>query len=90
MCLVRHKKNKSNGGMAPRRKRCKRWYQSKLLGQLQNLLGHLREVNNPKQMALDKLIPNTMAMGQPKAKQKYEIKKKKEKDIAMEELVAVV
>jgi hypothetical protein len=76
--------------MAPRRKRCKRWYQSKLLGQLQNLLGHLREVNNPKQMALDKLIPNTMAMGQPKAKQKYEIKKKKEKDIAMEELVAVV
>ncbi len=31
-----------------------------------------------------------MAMGQPKAKQKYEIKKKKEKDIAMEELVAVV
>jgi hypothetical protein len=55
-----------------------------------NLLGHLKEVNNPKQMALDELIPNTMDVVEPKAKNKYKTEKEKEKDIAMEELVVVV
>jgi hypothetical protein len=41
-------------------------------------------------MALDKLIPNTMAMVEPKAKKKYKIRKEKKKDDAMKELTIVV
>jgi type I site-specific restriction-modification system R (restriction) subunit len=55
-----------------------------------NLLGHLKEVNNLKQMALDELIPNTMDVVEPKAKKKYKTKKEKEKDITMEKLVVMV
>jgi hypothetical protein len=57
---------------------------------LENLLRHLGEVNNPRQMALDEAIPSTMVVMEPKAKKKYETKKEKEKDIIMEELMVVV
>ncbi len=40
-----------------------------------------------RQMALDDLMLSTHAMVEPKAKKKYKIKKEKEKDIAMEELM---
>jgi hypothetical protein len=56
---------------------------------LQNILGHLREVNNTKQMALDEPISNTMVVVEPKAKKKYKTKKEKEKDIVVKELVPV-
>ncbi len=46
-------------------------------------------MNSSSQMALDKLIPSTMAMVEPKAK-KYKTKKEKEKDDAMKELMIVV
>jgi hypothetical protein len=55
------------------------------LGQLENLLKHSGEVNNPKQMASNELIPSTMAMVEPKVKKKY--KTKKEKDVIVEELM---
>jgi hypothetical protein len=47
------------------------------------------EVNNPKQMASDKPIPNTMAVVEPKAKKKYKTKKEKEKDVDVEELMTL-
>jgi len=47
-------------------------------------------MNSSSQMALDKLIPNTMAMVEPKAKKKYKIRKEKKKDDAMKELTIVV
>jgi len=46
---------------------------------LENLLRHSGEVNNPRQMALDEPIPNTMAMMEPKAKKKYKTKKEKKR-----------
>jgi len=70
--------------------KCKIWYQNKLLGSiLENLFRHTGEVNNPKQMASDKPIPNTTAMVEPKAKKKYKTKKEKEKDIDVEELMTL-
>ncbi len=47
------------------------------LGQLENLLKHWGEVNNPKQMASNELIPSTMDVVEPKAKKKYKTKKEK-------------
>jgi len=38
-------------------------------------------------MALDEPLPNTHAMVEPKAKKKYKTKMKKEKDVAIEELM---
>ncbi len=57
---------------------------------MENLLRHLGEVNNPRQMALDEAIPSTMVVMEPKVKKKYKTKKEKEKDIIMEELMVVV
>lgn len=57
---------------------------------MKNLLKHSREMNSSSQMALDKLIFNTMAMVEPKAKKKYKIRKEKKKDDAMKELTIVV
>ncbi len=54
------------------------WYQNSSLGQLENLLRHPREVNNPKQMALNKPILSTMVMVEPKTK------KEKEKNVDVE------
>jgi hypothetical protein len=56
---------------------------------LENLLRHPREINNPKQMASDKPIPNTMVVVEPKAKKKYKTKKEKEKDVDVEELMTL-
>jgi len=55
--------------------------------QVRILLMHLGEVNNWRQMALDEPLPNTHAMVEPKAKKKYKTKMKKEKDVAIEELM---
>ncbi len=49
------------------------------LGRLENLLRHLGEINNPRQMASNKPIPSTMAMMEPKAKKKYKTKKEKKR-----------
>jgi hypothetical protein len=59
------------------------------LGQLENILKHLREFNNPKQMAPNKLIPSTMVMVEPKAKQRIRSRKEKEKNVDLEELMTL-
>jgi hypothetical protein len=58
------------------------------LGQLENFLKYSKEVNNPRQMALDEPIPNTMTMEEPKAKNKYKMKNEKE-DTIVEELMVI-
>ncbi len=49
------------------------------MGQLENLLKHLGEINNPRKMALNEPIFSTMVVMEPKAKNKYKTKKEKKR-----------
>jgi hypothetical protein len=43
--------------------------------------------NDPRQMASNECVFNTMVVVEPEAKKKYKIKKEKEKDAAVENLI---
>jgi hypothetical protein len=58
---------------------CDRWYQNRLLGLIEKSSKTFKGDKHSRKMASNTLIPSTMAMVEPKAKNKYKIKKERKR-----------